>query len=249
MSNKECIISTISAMLHQEEHYKSSSVRSPSATYLRRSVYRRMLQVVETSHLADRETAFLAISYLDRYMNTSTSRAIKAVQDPVEYRLLAFVSLYIAVKVNEPAVFSASGISKLTKGRHTAGDIEACESSMLEGLNWLLFCPTPHQYIQYLLALLPRDDALGSTIASTLYADCQHEIELIMETPRSVSTSPSQVAIEALFRCLDRSETNLLPSNERMAFRRSVTEVMDTVASVHSSQSSVCRSLFRSHVS
>ena len=238
-NDNEQTMETLGAMLRQELQYKTSHVDSLATRYLRKKVFRMMLQVAEAEYL-QRETAVIGISYLDRYMNSRTKEAKRAAVDPDQYRLAALVCLYVATKVNESDVFSASGISRLSKGKYSVDDIVTCESYLLEALKWLLHCPTPHQYIHHLVVLLPRNGAMRSTIMPALYADCYREIELIVGSSTSVSFNPSEIAIKALFKCLDVSQPNLISSEEKVEFVRLVSQTMDALP-----HAGICKSLFR----
>jgi len=241
--DNEDYVAIIRAMLVREKLYKSTRVKIPVVTYLRKQVYKWMLSVVDF-HRLERETATIAISYLDRYVNRHIKGA--ACNDAVRYRFLGMVSLYIAAKINEPIPFSARSISVLSKRRYSVDDVVACENEILEGLDWLLHGPTPHGFISYWLALTPRDSSLAR-FASQVYANSIREVESITGYPGSNSMYSSKLAARALSKSIDG--LSLLSSDEKVEFLRVVYKTMDisTISvSVQSSHIDACRvSLFR----
>ena len=112
-------------------------------------------QTIAACNGGNRLTVVKAISYFDRYMSSSSQcRDLEAIQ-------LAFVtSLVIALKIdagfNVELDFIASAI---TKDAYTQEDIRRMELEILQALEWRLNGPTPHEFIDRFLEVVPGIDA------------------------------------------------------------------------------------------
>lgn len=79
-----------------------------------------------------KETAIVAISYLDRFVCTDSPRAVKSRCNRKDYMLSALGCLYIAIKVMEPQVdVDADTMSLLSRGMHTGSDIQSCKDEIM----------------------------------------------------------------------------------------------------------------------
>ena len=130
----------LSAMLRQEEEYQchdylknfdDARIDETCRTKMAEWVF----QVVDCTQL-QRETASVAVTYLDRFMCTSSPSAKKARQDRKEYQLVVLTTLYIATKIFEPFAMDASLVSKISRGVHSEEEIIALEYEILVALQW-----------------------------------------------------------------------------------------------------------------
>ena len=95
--NDQCK-ATLSAMMSQEKHYKSIPFRQTSTAnaksksndtnmkIFRTKIFTWMMHIIETAQL-QRETAIIAMSYLDRFMSTTVPQAKRARYNRREYQL------------------------------------------------------------------------------------------------------------------------------------------------------------------
>jgi hypothetical protein len=83
--------------------------------------------------------------------------------------------MYIAVKIREPVVLDANLTSKLSRGLHSPEEITTMEYDILIALNWKVNGPTPLQFVNYILELLPPS---AESIAPVLYAHSHFQTEL-----------------------------------------------------------------------
>lgn len=83
--------------------------------------------------------------------------------------------LYIAVKIGEPFVMDASLMSRLSRGIHSAEEITTLEYEILVSLQWKMCGPTPYQFVNYILELLPYS---ARSVADTLYEHSHFQTEL-----------------------------------------------------------------------
>eukprot|EP01083_Nonionella_stella_P219956 787422_1 len=113
---------------------------------------------------------------LDRFLCTDYShRATQARANRKEYQLAAMTCLYIAVKIYEPFELDANLMSRLSRGIHSAEEICELEYEILVSLQWKLANPTPFQFVNYLLSLLPES---AKPVAPLLYENSHFQTEL-----------------------------------------------------------------------
>mmetsp|Transcript_30592 Transcript_30592/g.52235 ORF Transcript_30592/g.52235 Transcript_30592/m.52235 type:complete len:346 (+) Transcript_30592:257-1294(+) len=182
-----------------------------------------------------RETAMIAMSYLDRFLwSKKTSRRTKAQQlrmerarrDRREYQLVAMTSLYVAIKIHESSIeMDARTMSRLSRGFHSAQDILSCEREMLPCLQWKMNGPTSYQFIHYILELLP--DATDLNAALKLYAGSRRQVELSVQDHVFVPIKRSTVAVAAMLNSLDEIDSIDFSSEERAEFLQRLFESFD----------------------
>ena len=252
--NHQCK-ATLSAMLSQEKHYKSTPLRQTTAnanaksnnmTIFRTKIFTWMMHIIETAEL-QRETAIIAMSYLDRFMSTTVSQAKRARYNRREYQLISFTCLYIAIKISEPTALSISMCSTLSRGVHSIDDIIACEKNILKGLQWRMNGPTPHQFVHHMLQLLPdedKDTSSSRSVASKVYADSQSEIEIAVEDHACVSLRSSTIAVAALLNSLDTVPQDTLSYDKKIHFIQVISDTFGIDVS-HSPLITACRQRFR----
>jgi len=150
-----------------------------------------------------RETAIIAMNYLDRFMSTSVPRARRARFNRREYQLVALTCLYIAVKITEPIVMGADMIRELSRGAYSIESILSCERHILASLRWKLNGPTPFQFIDYMLQLLPEDTCIN--IRSKLAHDARHQVEVAVHDGACVPLRRSTISISSVLNSIEDS--------------------------------------------
>jgi len=168
-----------------------------------------------------RETAVIAMNYLDRFMSTNTPRAKRARRNKREYYLVAFSCLYIAVKISEPIMISADAISELSNRKYSTEAILSCERRILTSLRWKLNGPTPFQFIDYMLQLLP-----GNGDALKLCTNARHQVEVAVHDAACVPLLRSTISISALLNSLDRVAEESMSSDDKIKFIRKISDVV-----------------------
>jgi len=241
-------------MLSQEKRYKCTPFRQTTAnakssninnmTIFCTKIFTWMMHIIETAQL-QRETAIIAMSYLDRFMSTTVPQAKRARYNRREYQLISFTCLYIAIKISEPTALSISMCSTLSRGVHSIDDIIACEKNILKGLQWRMNGPTPHQFVHHMLQLLPDEDKDTSrSVAASKVYDSQSEIEVAVEDYACVSLRSSTIAVAALLNSLDTVPQDTLSYDKKIHF---VQVISDTIGIdvAHSPLINACRQRFR----
>ena len=253
---------TLSAMMSQEKHYKCTPLRQTTTSTRTRSnaksninnmkifrtkIFTWMMHIIDTAQL-QRETAIIAMSYLDRFMSTTAPQAKRARYNRRQYQLISFTCLYIAIKISEPTALSISMCSTLSRGVHSIDDIIACEKNILKGLKWRMNGPTPHQFVHHMLQLLPNEDkdtsSSRSVVASKVYADSQSEIEIAVEDYACVSLRSSSIAVAALLNSLDTLPQDTLSCDKKIHFIQIISDTLGIDVS-NSPLVMACRQRFR----
>ena len=163
------IISQIRVMKEQEraEAYRCTNYlryRTELSPANRQALCNWGYGTIAKCHGANRLTVVKAISYFDRYMGISSqSRDLHTIQ-------LAFIaSLVIALKVE--AGFSVEldfVASAITKGTYGKEEIVSMEFEILKALEWRLNGPTPHEFIDRFLELIPGVGSAQSELLNRL---------------------------------------------------------------------------------
>lgn len=118
-------------------------------------------KAIAACHGINRSTAVIAISYFDRFMSSSSRTAQLALAD-VTISQLAFVTcLVIALKTHSDFNVEADFVSNvLCKDIYDADDITKMEMIILQDLQWRLNGPTPHDFIDGFLDVIPLSETM-----------------------------------------------------------------------------------------
>lgn len=232
------IFNCISTMLQTEEHYLCHDyIESQGDEALqhhlrgdavdescRSKMCEWIFHVIDSTRL-QRETASVAMSYLDRFLCTSSERAVQAKFNRKEYQLSAMTCLYIAVKLQEPFELDAGLMSRLSRGIHSAEEITTLEYQILIALKWKMNCPTPLQFVNHILELLP-DSARSA--APTLYEHSHFQTELAIGDYALVPhLRQSTIAVASVLNSLGGVERDSILFNECVQFVRSFSAAID----------------------
>ena len=105
----------------------------------------------------DRQTAEVALNFLDRYL---AARAV----DRRAFQLAAVTSLYLAAKLCQPARLRVASLVELSRGNFTAEHITTMEDDLLARLGWRVHPPTAAAFLGDFLHL-----AAGEVGAAALH--------------------------------------------------------------------------------
>ena len=103
-----------------------------------------------------RETVWIAMSFLDRYLSSGKGKSSEALQARGEFQLAALTSFYIAVKLNEPCEMSADFLVNICRNTYTKSNFISTEEDILFSLEWRVSGPTPMDFVRNFLELLPQ---------------------------------------------------------------------------------------------
>ena len=162
----------------------------------------------------DRETAGVALSFLDRYL------AVRAV-DRRSFQLAAMTALYLAAKLAQPsdAKLGLASLVELSREAFVADDVVKMEVELLACLGWRVHPPTPAAFLADLLPLAadllpPADRFRAAELALFL-------TELTACDYWFVTHAASSVALAAVLHALEVLHEFHAP-RRRAAFLRSV---------------------------
>ena len=106
----------------------------------------------------------------------------------------------LAVKLREPFEMDASLMSRLSRGIHSAEEITTLEYEILIALQWKVNGPTPVQFVNHILELLP---ASAQSVAAILYEHSHFQTELAVGDYAFVPYVPqSTVAVASILNSL-----------------------------------------------
>eukprot|EP00956_Cyclotella_meneghiniana_P001737 scaffold1909_cov51-Cyclotella_meneghiniana.AAC.4 len=211
--NDPLVLSQICIMLQQE---KSSSYKC--SDYLSRTQdigpsHREALckwgyQTIAACQGVSKSTAVVAFGYFDRFLSSNTPAAIRALDDVTECQLAFVTCLVIALKIhsgfNVETVFVSNVI---TKNSYDAEEIDDMELDILHSLGWKLNGPTPHDFIDYFLEVMPGVDGTCLDLAKQL---SKALVEAAVMRYTTVLHYPSEVAFASLFYALHHVDVLLM---------------------------------------
>lgn len=250
--DKQDILNSISAMLRQEEHYLCHDYLdhvsllddTDAATTAATTTHHHPSNVIDAaidetcrskmcewifhvidSTLLQRETASVAMGFLDRYLSSSSERAALARLNRKEYQLAAMTCLYIAVKIREPFEMDAGLMSRLSRGIHSAEEITSLEYEILIALQWRMNGPTTFQFVNYILELLPDS---AKAIAPTIYEHSHFQAELATGDYAFVPhLRQSTIAVACILNSLGGIERGSFPHNECIQFIQTISAALN----------------------
>jgi len=125
----------------------------------------------------DREIACIGMSYLDRFMATSSKQAKVALCSRYEYQLATVACLVLALKNRVGVKLDTDFVADvMCHGLYTNDELDAMEMEILQALTWRLNGPSPHEFIDGLVRLLP---------AISFYGDDSDESPLLILSKHS----------------------------------------------------------------
>lgn len=156
-------------------------------------------QVIDYCHL-NRETSEIAMSFVDRFIATSTGSI--ALYDRSHFQLACMTALYTAIKLNEPIAIDPKLVSVLSRGLYTVQEIEDMERNMLIALKWHMNPPTSLEFCRELLHLIP-DELLNPNVRKNVYELAKQQSEIALKEYCFVGIKPSTVAYCSLINAFD----------------------------------------------
>jgi len=166
-----------------------------------------------------RETVAIGMDYLDRFLSTSSPRAIWALRDKKEFQLVAMASLYIAIKLFEPLAMDAGLLAQISHGCYTEMDVVEMEQEILTSLLWRMNGPTTNAFLTHIMTLLPPS-AYGydKPTAMTLLDFSRFQAEIAVSDYDLSLQKPSTLALAAILNSIEGIEMSLFPARSRFQF-------------------------------
>jgi len=174
-----------------------------------------------------RETVAIGMDYLDRFLSTSSPRAIQALCDKKEFQLVAMTSLYIAIKLFEPLAMDTGLLSQISHGCYTEMDVVEMEQEILTSLLWRMNGPTTNAFLSHIMTLLPPS-AYGydKTTAMTILDFSRFQAEIAVSDYDLSLQKPSTVALAAILNSIEGIEMSLFPARSRFQFFQLIADAL-----------------------
>ena len=177
----------------------------------RQQITEWMFQVVDY-YTYSRETAGIAISILDRYLEQESVNRH-------DYQLASLTALFIAVKFCETRAPKMENFIILSADRFLPGDVVAMEKIILDRIGWKLnlsLMTAPMTFVRAMLAYL----SLSEGTMQQLLQKVQYMVELASCDYFFCTRLPSDIALASILRALDRGGSNAIavPDVDRSAW-------------------------------
>jgi len=155
----------------------------------------------------DRETVYIAMNYVDRFLATASPRSRRAAGDLKVYQLASMTALYMSIKVFEQTIVHAEHLAALSKGFYNSADIINMENDMLFDLQWHIHGPTAASFVKYILTLLPpvkdEHDRITNIIYDSIFTNAKYQIELSIARYEFITQNPSTIAVAAIMNSIE----------------------------------------------
>ena len=151
---------------------------------------------------SSRETAEIAVSYLDRFLATP-GLGSHALFNKKMFQLLSTTCLYTSVKIHEVQAMTPKLLADLSHGVFTTEEVEEMELILAQSLRWRLNPPTSLAFVRQYLELVPSR-AMTQEMKRTAYDLARHQTELALEDPRLFCEKKSLIAFMALQNTLEK---------------------------------------------
>ncbi|GKY94818.1 hypothetical protein MPSEU_000447000 [Mayamaea pseudoterrestris] len=209
-------LNTISAMRRQEQSYtktpflleQQQDQAAPAVTSAqhvdidcRTKMAAWCFQVIDFCRFR-RETAEIAMNYLDRFSATPAGK--QAREDRQVYQLAAMSCLYTAVKIHEPEAMNPLLVSNLSRGTYTPTQIEEMEAIILQALDWRVNPPTSLSFVRLLMDLESTQDLLPTqSMQRTVHDLSKYQAELAVNEYAFLTVQPSTIAYCSLMNAFE----------------------------------------------
>jgi hypothetical protein len=152
-------------MQAQESHYQISADYLSSATITaddRHTLCSWSYQIIESLSNINRAISCIGMSYLDRFMATSSARVKVALSSRYEYQLVTVACMVIALKNRGGVKLDSDFVAEvMCSGMYTSDELDAMEMEVLQALRWRINGPSPHEFIDAIVGLLPASSFEG----------------------------------------------------------------------------------------
>lgn len=155
-----------------------------------------------------RSTAVVAFMYFDRFLSSNSPAAERALNDVAECQLAFVSSLVIALKIHPGFTVESDFVSEVvTRDAYSADEINSMELEILQSLSWKLNGPTPHDFIDYFLEVMPGVDGTRLELIQNMSKTL---VELAVLKYATVMHLPSNIAFASVLCAIYRLEPALL---------------------------------------
>eukprot|EP00986_Skeletonema_menzelii_P008016 scaffold3248_cov150-Skeletonema_menzelii.AAC.5 len=172
-----------------------------------------------------REAVAISISFLDRFLSSSSPRAQKALQSRKEYQLASMTTLYIAIKIFEPMVIDASLLATISQGCYDEKDINDMEKDILHDLGWRMNGPIVQDFIRHFLVFLPLSACTHDDEVDTVLLDiAKYQAEIAVCDYDLSLMNQSDIALAALLNSIEGIDEAVFSGRSRFEFLLSISD-------------------------
>ena len=203
--------------MHEQEssaHYRARCdylLSSPLLLDDRRTLIDWSYGIVDACSI-DREVSCIGLSYFDRFMSTSSPGAACALRSRRSFQLYFIACLVVSIKCRGGTSVDSDFVADaVCRGQYSASEANDAEAEVLRALGWRLNGPSPQEFVDALVRLMPRSGAGGGMeeAASSLARASRLLVEgAVLERCGSAFATPSSLARVAVLTAL--RETNIV---------------------------------------
>eukprot|EP00956_Cyclotella_meneghiniana_P025933 scaffold55148_cov49-Cyclotella_meneghiniana.AAC.2 len=166
-------------------------------------------QTIAACHGVSRLTAVVAFWYFDRFLSSNTPAANRALNDVTECQLAFVTCLVIALKIHSGFNVETNFVSNvITKNSYDAEEINDMELHILQSLSWKLNGPTPHDFIDYFLEVMPGVDGTCLDLVKRLSRTLVETA--VMRYTSVLHYYPSEIAFASLCCAMHHVDVSLM---------------------------------------
>jgi len=144
-----------------------------------------------------KDTAAIAIDYLDRYVATSQGK--EALFNRRLYQLVALGCVYCAIKIHGERPLAPAVVAKLSNGERSRDDVEKMELKILHALQWRMNPPTAMSFVRsHLDCALVHVDKIDALTRQAILELCQLQIDASLSRYEFVAEKRSILGLAAL---------------------------------------------------
>jgi len=168
-----------------------------------------------------RETAWIALNMLDRFMASRDGQSILLVRN--QFQLAAMAALYTAVKIHEHEAMDPNLVSTLSQGVHSPEAVEKMEFRMLNAIQWRVNPPTAMSFVRKMLELVPKG-LIEQNEQKALMEVTQMQLDLASSDYDFCQRHASHVALSAVLNAIESvSDDGMLHAD----FEETLSKVME----------------------
>ena len=168
-----------------------------------------------------RETAWIALNMLDRFMASRDGQSILLVRN--QFQLAAMAALYTAVKIHEHEAMDPNLVSTLSQGVHSPEAVEKMEFRMLNAIQWRVNPPTAMSFVRKMLELVPKG-LIEQNEQKALMEVTQMQLDLASSDYDFCQRHASHVALSAVLNAIETvSDDGMLHAD----FEETLSKVME----------------------
>ncbi|CAB9507259.1 diatom-specific cyclin [Seminavis robusta] len=149
------------------------------------------------------ETVEIAMSYLDRFLQTPAGN--DAMNCRTIFQLAAMTALYTAVKINCAEALTPKLLAELSQGSYQEDQFENMECIMLEALQWRVNPPTGTSLVHEIVDLIVASSQLDMTeeLQQSIVETARLQAEFALGDYELVTIKKSIVAVAAVANALE----------------------------------------------